>query len=150
IADAAHDAVVAGNGHGSAATGSAGHGPAAPPTPRLVEVSAQQPDLGEDHAVSGALLVASAGLRTARELIAIAEACRDAGLRLAVVAGARPAGTAKGRPAERPDEAVDHQLVGASRRPIAGTRSGCSTGNGWWRGFAVVGGCGCRWPRSGC
>jgi len=114
IADAAHDAVVAGYGHGSAATGSAGHGPAAPPTPRLVEVSAQQPDLGEDHAVSGALLVASAGLRTEWELIAIAEACRDAGHRLAGVVVARPVRTAKAQPAERPDEAVDQQLVGAS------------------------------------
>src|SRR5690606_42136231 len=105
----------------------------APPTPRLVEVSAQQPDLGEDHAVSGALLVASAGLRTEWELIAIAAACRDARHRLAGVVVARPVRTAKAQPAERPAEADDQQLEGASLRPTAVTRSRCSARNGSWR-----------------
>ncbi|MGH3914200.1 MAG: hypothetical protein ACRDTC_12450, partial [Pseudonocardiaceae bacterium] len=55
----------------------------APGTPRtvlhVVDVSAAQPTIPECGRVSGALLVLTAGTRTAWELVGIAEACAEAG-----------------------------------------------------------------------
>lgn len=110
----AHDAVVAGNGHSTEAIGLS-HPPVAQrPTLRLAEVSARQPDVPEDHSVSGALLITSAGRRTDWELVALAEACRDTGHRLAGVVVARPVRAAGRPPDDRTDAAAGHELVGAS------------------------------------
>jgi capsular polysaccharide biosynthesis protein len=58
--------------------------------PRLVEVSADRPTVPDRDTESGALVVLSAGSRTAEELAGIAEACADGGHEVVgvVVAGA--------------------------------------------------------------
>ena len=46
---------------------------------RVIDVSAAQPTVPDSRAVSGALVVLTAGTRTAWELVGIADACADAG-----------------------------------------------------------------------
>ena len=88
---------------------------------RVVEVSVSQPMVPDRDNESGALVVLSAGSRTAEELAGIAEACADAGHE---VVGIVLAGTVRARPkpsagppqdTATPALAVGHDATGGAR-----------------------------------
>lgn len=73
-------AAVGGGRPVSVVTGDPAHPPATPETVlNVVPVTAARPTLPSCRDMSGVLVVVTAGTRTAWELLAVAEACRDAG-----------------------------------------------------------------------
>ncbi|AGP59548.1 Wzz/FepE/Etk N-terminal domain-containing protein [Streptomyces rapamycinicus] len=78
------------------------------PVLRVVEVSVDRPIVPDRDTESGALVVLSAGSRTAEELAGIAEACADAGHE---VVGIVVAGTVRARPTRTADRPPDEPTL---------------------------------------
>ncbi|MEU1850886.1 polysaccharide biosynthesis protein [Streptomyces sp. NPDC019990] len=88
------------------------------PALRVVEVPVDRPMVPDRGTESGALVVLSAGSRTAEELSGIAGACADGGHDVVGIVVASPVRTRPARTAERSgDEAV---AAPAGRRPMTG------------------------------
>ncbi|MFF4403877.1 Wzz/FepE/Etk N-terminal domain-containing protein [Streptoverticillium reticulum] len=91
------------------------------PVLRVVDVSVSRPIVPDRDTESGAVVVLSAGSRTAEELAGIAEACADAGHE---VAGIVVAGTVRARPARTAGDAPDAAAPALAVRGHA--RGGCA------------------------
>ncbi|MYS74812.1 polysaccharide biosynthesis protein, partial [Streptomyces sp. SID5926] len=77
----------------------------------VVEVSVARPMVPDRDAESGALVVLSAGARTAEELAGVAEACADGGHE---VVGVVVAGAVRARPSASADTSRGDAAAGAA------------------------------------
>lgn len=87
---------------------------------RVARVSAARPTVPEYPGAAGALVVVTAGVRTSEELMALAEACADAGLLMLGAVVARPLRSAAATRGNGPDtdpapaQAADEAMAGSA------------------------------------
>ncbi|MFJ4878242.1 Wzz/FepE/Etk N-terminal domain-containing protein [Streptomyces sp. NPDC088745] len=91
------------------------------PALRVVEVAVVRPTVPDREAEAGALVVLSAGTRTADELAGIAEACADSGHDLVGVVVAGTVGSRPARAAPAPPDGAPAELA------VSGRATGAST-----------------------